>query len=88
MPGKKIKDYSNSAVTSKIISMTILDNEGKLYRANIDIYEKRIPNFLDYQINLNYNDIIVSVLSQGSSLYCTTTGGKILVITLNEDNTL
>lgn len=68
--------------------MAILDTEGKLYRASIDILEKKIPNFLDYQISLNYTDIIVSVLNQGNSLYCTTTGGKIIVITLNEDNTL
>jgi hypothetical protein len=71
------------AASTKSIMLTILDTEGKIYRNKLDVSNKKIPTFTDYQIPLNLPDQICSVSCNGSSLYCTTTNGKVVVININ-----
>jgi len=64
--------------------ITILDVEGKIYRAKFDSSSKTEMNFRSNEIEYNSGEQIVSVHNQGVSIYCTTNSGKIIVMNLNE----
>lgn len=51
---KKIRDFTNCALNSKMVMLTVLDTEGKLYRCKLDPYNtKKPPSLPDYKLNLS-----------------------------------
>lgn len=68
-----------------------MDGEGKLYRTKIDVSNKRVPNFIDYPIpvsNLANFEQILTVTCQGNFMFCTTNLGKLVIISMNDENNL
>ena len=71
-------------LASKIIVLTILDTEGKLYRSKFDPYGQKKPsNFSDFKINFVNPDLILSICTYGNWVLCTTTTGRLTVLTFN-----
>lgn len=86
---KKIKDFSNCMLSSKTITLTLLDTEGKLYRSKCDPYNNKKPvNFTDFKVNFSSPELITSICSHGNLVVCTTASGKITVLTFNEENSI
>ena len=84
--GKIIKDFCTSAITSKLFTLTLLDNEGKLYRSKVDVAIKRQHNFIDYYLpvpNIPNTDQITSIICQFNYIIGCTNTGKLLVISVN-----
>ena len=87
---RPIRDYGVVMHGYKLIYMTVLDIDGRIYRGKIDFHElnQAINDFSNKIISMKYEDRITSICCYTSFVICAQKNGNLLLLNFNEDNTL